>query len=79
MLMKGLKSKNKMLTFLFGVPKKSKKKAENICYTYINFWTTMKFGFQEQLFMKKPRQNLQGLLFSRCRTKTPILAKINLF
>ena len=43
----------------------------------------MKFGFQEQLFMKNPRTNLQGILFSRCslhcRSKTPILAKINLF
>ena len=49
--------------------------AENIFYTYINLWTTIKFGFQEQHFMKKPRKNLQGVLFSRCRSKTAILAK----
>ena len=52
-----------MLTFQFWVPKMPKKTAENIFYTYINLWTTMKFGFQDQLFMKKPRQNLQGVLF----------------
>ena len=39
----------------------------------------MKFGFQDQHFMKKPRKNLQGVLFSLCRSKTPILAKINIF
>ena len=39
----------------------------------------MKFGFQDQHFMKKPRKNLQGVLFSRCLSKTPILAKINSF
>ena len=39
----------------------------------------MKFGFQDQLFMKKLRKNLQGVLFSQCRSKTPILAKINFF
>ena len=48
-------------------------------YTYIILWTTMKFGFQDQLFMKKPRKNLQGVLFCRCRSKTSILAKINIF
>ena len=36
----------------------------------------MKFGFQDQLFMKKPRKNLEGVLFSRCRSKTSNLAKI---
>ena len=29
--------------------------------------------------MKKPRKNLQGVLFSRCRSKTLILAKIYIF
>ena len=53
-----------MLTFLFWVPKMPKKTAKNISYTYINLWTTMKFGFQDQLFIKKPRKNLQGDLFS---------------
>ena len=36
----------------------------------------MKFGFQDQLFMKKPRKNFQGVLFSRCRSKTPDLPMI---
>ena len=31
-------------------------KAENIFETYINLWTTMKFGFQDQLFIKKRRK-----------------------
>ena len=39
----------------------------------------MKFGFQDQRFMKKRKKNLQGVLFSRCRSKTPILAKMNFF
>ena len=67
-----------MLSFLFWVPKMPKND-QKYFYTYINSWTTMKFGFQEQLFMKKPRKNLQTVLFSRCRSKTPILAKINFF
>ena len=62
--MKGVKSKNKMLTVLFWVPKMPKK-AEHNFLAYINLWTTMKFGFQEQLFMKKSRKNLQGVLFSQ--------------
>ena len=33
-----------MLTFLFWVPKMPKT-AENNVFTYINLWTTMKFGF----------------------------------
>ena len=28
------------------------KKAENSFLTYINLWTSMKFGFQDQLLMK---------------------------
>ena len=67
-----------MLFFLFWVPKRSKE-AEHIFLTYIILWTTMKFGFQDQLFMKKQRKNLQGVLFSQCRSKMPILAKINIF
>ena len=35
----------------------------------------MKFGFQDQLFVKKPRKNVQGVRFSQCRSKTPILGK----
>ena len=38
--------------------------------TRINLWTTMKFCFQDQLFMEKRRKNSQGVLFSRCRSKT---------
>ena len=53
--------------------------AENIFLTNINLWTTMKFDFQDQHFMKKPRKILQGVLFSQCRSKTLILAKINIF
>ena len=64
-----------MLTFLFWVPKMPKKN-QKYFYTHINLWTAIKFGFQEQLFMKKPRKNLQGVLFSRRRSKTLILAKI---
>ena len=64
-----------MLTFLFCVPKMLKK-AEHIFQTYINLWTTIKFGFQDQLYMKKQRKHLQGVVF---RSKTPILAKINFF
>ena len=30
--------------------------AENTFYTFINLWTTMKFGCQDQLFLKKPRK-----------------------
>ena len=63
--MKGLKYKNEMQTFLFWVPKMlPKKTAENIFLTDINLWTTMKFGFQDRLFMKKRRKILQGVLFS---------------
>ena len=79
MFIKGLNSKNEMLTFLFWVPKIPKNMAEHIFKVYINLWTTMKFGFQHELFMKKSRKNLHGVLFSRCRSKTPILAKINIF
>ena len=43
--------------------------AENIFLTYIYLWTKIKFGFQDQLFMKKPRTKLQGIKFSRCRSK----------
>ena len=39
----------------------------------------MKFGFQDQHFMKKQREILQGVLFSLRRSKTPIFAKINIF
>ena len=53
-------------------------KKKYIFYTYINLWTTMKFGLKDQPFMKKPRKHLQGVLFSQCRSKTPILAKINI-
>ena len=49
----------KMLTFLFWVPKMPKN-GQNYFYTYINLWTTIKLGFQEQLLMKNPRKNLQG-------------------
>ena len=51
-----------MQNFQFWVLKMLKT-VKNIFYTYINLWTTMKFGFQDQLFMKKPRKNLQGVLF----------------
>ena len=67
-----------MLTFLFWV-QKCQKTAGNILQAYINLSTTMKFGFQDKLFMKKSRKNLQGVLFSQCRSKTLILAKINIF
>ena len=60
-------------------PKNAEKRIKKICYTYFKLWTTMKFGFEDQLFMKKPRKNLQGVLFSLCRSKTPILAKIYIF
>ena len=36
---------------------------ENIFYTHINLWTTIKFGFQDQLLMKKARKNSQGFYF----------------
>ena len=63
--MKGLKSKKINANFSILGPENAKKKtAEHICYTYINLWTTMKFGFQDKFFMKKPRQKLQGDLFS---------------
>ena len=77
---KGPKIKNKIKSnfSILGL-KNVKKKAENIFLTYTNLWTTKKFGFQDQLFMKKRRQFLRGVLFSRCRSKTPILAKINFF
>ena len=51
-----------MLTFFFG-SQKSRKMAENICYTYINLWTTMKFGFQDQLFMKKLKKLYRVVYF----------------
>ena len=38
----------------------TKKTAENICYTYISLWTTIKFSFRDQFFIKKK----QGDLFS---------------
>ena len=38
----------------------------------MNSWTAMKFGFQDQLFMKKSKKKLQGFLFSRCRSKIPV-------
>ena len=38
------------------------KTAKIVFYTYINLWIIMKFGFQDQLLMKKPRKNLQGVL-----------------
>ena len=44
-----------MLTFLFCVPKMSTT-AENVFYININLWTKLKFGFQDQLFMKKTRK-----------------------
>ena len=62
--MKGLKSKKINANFSILGLKNAKQTAENIFFTYINLWTTMKFGFQDQLFMKKPRKNLQGVLFS---------------
>ena len=50
-----------MLTFLFCFPKMPKKNNQKyFFYAYINLWTRMKFGFQEQLFKKKPRKNLQA-------------------
>ena len=48
-----------MLTFLFWVPKMPKT-AENISHTYINLWTKMKFGFQDDFFMKKPKKKSTG-------------------
>ena len=51
-----------MLTFLFWV-QKCRKTAENIFYTYINLWTTMKFGFQDQLFIKKAKKKSTGCFF----------------
>ena len=74
----GPKIKKKMLIFLFWVSRLPKKNAENIFLPYINLWTTMKFGFQDQI-KKKRRKNLQGVLFSQCRSKTPVLAKIYIF
>ena len=72
-------TQNEMLNFLFLVSKLLKNIFKKyIFYTYINLWTTMKFVFKDQLFMKKPRKHLQGVLFSRCRSRTPILAKINI-
>ena len=67
-----------MLTFLLWVPKMRKSDWEYF-YIYINLWTTMKFGFQDQLFMKKARKNLQDVIFSQCRSKTPILSKTSIF
>ena len=66
-----------MLTFLFWVPKMPKT-AENMFYPFINLWTTMKFGFQDQLFHAKAKKNLQGDLFCQCRSKPPNLAKIKI-
>ena len=60
-------------------PKNAKNWLEIFFYTYINVWTRMKFGFQDQFFMKKPRKKLQGVRFSLYRSKTPILSKINIF
>ena len=37
-----------------------KKTSENILYTYMNLWTTMKFGFQDKLFIKKNQENSTG-------------------
>ena len=58
-----------MLTFLFWVP----------IYTYINFWTTMKFGFQVKLFMKEPGKIYRVFYFIDVGQKIQILAQINIF
>ena len=41
--------------------KNAQKTTGNICYTYINLWTPMKFGCQDYLFMKKSKKK-----FTRC-------------
>ena len=53
------------------------KTAENISTP--NLWTKIKFGLQDQLFIKNPRKYLQRVLFSQCRSKTLKLANINIF
>ena len=35
--------------------------------------------FSSATFHEKAKKNLQGVLFSQCRSKTPILAKVNIF
>ena len=35
--------------------------------------------FSRSTFHKEKKKNLQGVLFSPCRSKTPILAKFNFF
>ena len=47
-----------MVTFLFWIPKMPK---NGWTKTYINLWTTIKFGFKINFSWKKPRQNLQGV------------------
>ena len=60
-------------------PKNAKKQMKTFVTPFFNLWNTMKFGLQDQLFMQKTTKNLQGAIFSQCRSKTPILAKINMF
>ena len=50
----------KRKTFYMG-SKKWQTQAENIGPTKLNEWTTKKFGFQDQLLLKQPRN------FSRMR------------
>ena len=43
-------------------PKNSEKRWQYF-YTYINLWTTMKFGFWDQLSMKKPKKKNYSVFY----------------
>ena len=66
-VLEGLKIKNKILTFLFWVPKVLE---NGYFFNLYKFMDYNEVWFQDQLFMKMPRKNLQGVLFCRYRSKT---------